>query len=170
MIGRFLDDLKSDPNLEAIKRKSREGMQQWQHKLGIYEKQLMRVKAMPPNDAQLNYYEAILYDFRARLKSFSSAYAKNFGGLFASEFDELREAIKLYDQALQVYEYPNGRIGKVKCYIALADKTNALQELNYILKNYADNEDVYLEVRKMKDELENPPISGMGRLLRSIFG
>lgn len=170
MIGQSTESLRSASSEAEMKRKFRERMQQRQHKLGIYEKQLVRVKAMSPNNTQLNYYEAALYDFRARLKVKSSVYAKYFGGLFASEFGDLREAVKLYDQALRIYEYPNGRLAKVDCYITLSDKQSALQELDYILKHYADNEDVYLEARKIKDELENPPTSGIGQFFRSIFG
>ena len=62
------------------------------------------------------------------------------------------------------------RVWKVFCYRQLNDKKRALQELDYILEHHADNEEAYLQARKEKDELETPSSSGIGRILRSIFG
>ena len=59
---------------------------------------------------------------------------------------------------------------KVFCYRQLGDKKSALQELDYILEHYADDEELYLKARKEKDELETPSSSGIGGLFRSIFG
>lgn len=170
VIDQFAQDVSSAPDFETQKRRFKEGWQRWQRQMEIYEKQLVRVKTISPNNTELKRYEAFLYDFRAFHRMQSAAYARQAGGIFASESKELREAIRLCDQALSIFEYPAGRLRKVQCYIQLSDKASALQELDRILRYYADNEEIYLKARKMKDELENPPTSGIGRFFRSIFG
>lgn len=153
-INQFAQDVSNAPGFEAQKQMFKKGLQKWQRQMEIYEKQLARVKAISPNNTELRPYEAFAYDFRAFYRMQSATYARQAGGIFASESRELREAIRLYDQALSIFEYPVGRLQKAQCYIQLSDKASALKELDLILQHYADNAEVYLEARKMQDKLE----------------
>ena len=144
-----------------------------QRKIDIFEKQVLNYKQLFKDDKDVQFYESRILFFRGMFKICSSWYYDLFPGIFSpSKYGELRAALKLFDQSLQISEQPNTRSMKVFCYRQLGDNESALQELDYILEFYADNEEVYLHARKEKDELEfeTRSSSGIWRLLRSIFG
>ena len=52
---------------------------------------------------------------------------------------------------------------------SLGDNANALQLLNYIVANFPEDE-IYLEARQLKDEIENPPKKGMCFVATAVYG
>ena len=146
-------------------------LKKFQQKIDIYEKQILHYKYLFPADKAIQVYEASIYSFRGMFKLQSALYYDFYPGMFSPSKDsELRAAIILFDKSLQISEQANTRSMKVFCYRQLNDTKSALKELNYIIERHSDNEDAYLRARKEKDELETPSSSGIGGLLRSIFG
>ena len=142
-----------------------------QRKIDIFEKQVLNYKRLFPNGQDIQLYESSVCFFQGVRKAYSGLYYDMYPGMLSpSKYGELNAAIKLFDTALQIREQSNARSMKVFCYRQLGDKKSALQELDYILEHYADDEELYLKARKEKDELETPSSSGIGGLFRSIFG
>lgn len=146
-------------------------IREMRRRIDIYDKQVQNYSQLFPGRTDIRHYEARVDFFKGMLKVTSSFYHGAYGGILApTKSDELRAAISLFERSLQMNEYIITRRMKVLCYRQLGDKKSALQELDYILEHYADNEGAYLEARKEKDELEAPSSSGIGKLVRSIFG
>lgn len=65
----------------------------------------------------------------------------------------LWDSIDLFDKALKLRESSYIRFVKVIVYRQLHQKKDALQELEYLLEHYRNDEEVYLDARKLKDEI-----------------
>lgn len=146
-------------------------LKDFEHKIDIFDKHVKKYLQDYQRDQNIELYESNVYIFRGLQKRYSRIYYEVYPGWFSpTPENETLAEIKFYDAALQVCERPNARIGKIDCYRQLGDNTKALQEVDYLLTHYADNEEVYIQTQKDKDELESPPSSGVERFFRSIFG
>lgn len=155
----------------AGKEDLRRGMSEYGRRVEIYENQVQNCARLFPDDSDIRFYEARVQFFKGVLKSLSGIYRDSYGGMFSPTMsDEMRSAITFFERSLQISEHIGPRAMKVFCYRQLGDKKSALQELDYILEHYEHHEDAYLKARKEKDELEAPSASGIGRVVRSIFG
>jgi tetratricopeptide (TPR) repeat protein len=123
--------------------------EKFQRKIDIFEKQVLNYKQIFPGE-DIRFYESRIYYFRGVYKLLSAGFASG-SNIFSS--GKLIAATKLFDTALQISEQISTRRMKVLCYRQLKDKKSALQEINYILEHYKDDEEVYLEARKEKDEI-----------------
>lgn len=141
-----------------------------QQKINIFEKSIVNYKHLFSNTQDIQVYEARLFFFKGMRKIFSGFL--NPGVLSLSMRKEFYDAIKLFDNSLQIHEQPKPRNMKVFCYRQLGDKKNALHELNNLIMYYEDDDEVYLKARQEKDELEETEIleTFTGWLSRSIFG
>lgn len=141
-----------------------------QHKIDIYNKEVMGFKQKFPSEQSIQHHESNIYYFQGVLKLSSGFYHDMYPGIFSPSYSgELREAIVLFDKSLYSKERSNTRFNKVLIYCELNDRDSAIQELDRILNLYSDNEDVYLRARKKKAELAIPASSGLERLARSVF-
>ncbi|MCZ7670432.1 MAG: hypothetical protein M5U34_26365 [Chloroflexi bacterium] len=126
-----------------------------QFKIDIFEKQVLNYKELFPENHNIQQYEARIYFFQGFMRQISGVHYDIYGGMFSPSLKgELKAALNLYDKSLQLNEHSKTRTMKVFCYRQLKDINSALRELNFIIKHYADDEEVYLAARKEKDELE----------------
>lgn len=141
-------------------------------KLELIEKQLLKCQQLFPGDKDLQVYEFRLHCHRALAKMGSAVYYDLYPSMFSpSKDEELRAAIKHFDDALQIRESPRPRMGKVMCYQDLGDNKSALRELEVILERHKGDEEDYLWARKEKDELEmKMQTSSVGQFVRGLFG
>ena len=146
-------------------------LKELQRKVDVYEKQVLNYKRLFPQDTSIQFYEARVCFFQGAFKVNFGMYYELYPSMFSPSLSgELHKALALFDKSLQLSEQFNARSMKVFCYRQLNDKKRALQELDYIIENYAHDEEAYLQARKEKDEMETSTSSGIGRLFRSIFG
>ena len=85
------------------------------------------------------------------------------------EKNNAHQALTILDQALGVFDYPGAHLQKAMIYRMLNQNDRALQELNYIIANFQDDES-YLSARQVKDEIENPPKKGMCFIATAAYG
>jgi len=158
------------------KERGRLALQEAKRKLQLLQKQMSRCRLIFLGAEELQRYESDMYRMQGTYKMNSALYYGCYdGGMFApTEEGELRDAIGYFDKALQLFESHEVRLRKVKALHKLGEKKKALEELDQLLQLYsADdnyNEQLYLELRKFKDELETPAPSAAERLVRSLFG
>jgi len=143
---------------------------QIEQKMQIYWKQICLVKTQFPNDEAGSINEAKFYAFQALTLLFSAGMMRRmsdrsesvvFGvatGLIAKQQEKknAQQAIALLDKALSIYDFAMIHTIKANVFRILGDNQSALHELNYIISNFPDDE-LYIEARQMKDEIENPP-------------
>lgn len=152
-------------------------------KLQIYWKQVQLVKTQYPDVVEGLVHESAYYTFQAlrklldaglmrRVSSRSGNMALGIAtGLVAKqqEKNNANQALAILDQALQIFDYPGAHLQKAMIYRLLNQQDRALQELNYIIANFQDD-DSYLAARQMKDEIENPPKKGMCFVATATYG
>lgn len=176
LLKRYDDEIEALKNqlVEADPQTSKSIQAQLDQKMQIYWKQIDLVKTQFPDAFEGNLHEASFYTFQALIKLFSAGlmrrmYARSDNlamgiatGLIAKsqEKNNAMQALSLLDKALSIYDYPGARFAKAEIYQVLGQKPQALAELNYIIANFQDDE-VYVEARQLKDEIENPPKKGM---------
>ena len=151
-------------------------------KIEIYEKQLNSIKSEFSDDNGIANYESWLYHFKALYKVSSQGLLRRMSsktnnsamaiasGLIAKQQEKAayQEAIQLLDKAIQLNDNPAHHFTKADVYNALKQKENAIRELSHIIDHFPDDTS-YLEARKMKDELENPPKKGCF-IATSVYG
>ena len=152
-------------------------------KLQIYWKQVQLVKSQYPEAVEGQVHEAAFYTFQAIRKLFESGMMRRVSnrssnaalgiatGLVAKqqEKNNAHQALTLLDQALSVFDYPGAHLQKANIFNVLNQKHQALQELNYIIANFQEDES-YLAARQLKDEIENPPKKGMCFVATATYG
>jgi tetratricopeptide (TPR) repeat protein len=152
-------------------------------KLQIYWKQVQLVKTQFPDASDGLLHESAFYTFQAlrklldaglmrRVSSRSGNVALGIAsGLVAKQQEKsnAHQALSLLDQALTIYDYPGAHLQKAMIYRLLNQTNAALNELNYILTNFQDD-DSYVAARQMKDEIENPPKKGMCFIATAAYG
>ena len=157
--------------------------QQMDQKLRIYWKQVQLVKTNYPDTIAGTVHESAFYTFQAlrklldagvmrRVSNRSGSVAVGLAtGVFARkrEKNNAHEALKILDQALGVFDYPGAHLQKAYVYRLLKENDSALEELNYIITNFQDD-DSYLAARQIKDEIENPPKKGMCFIATAVYG
>lgn len=157
--------------------------QQMDQKLQIYWKQVQLVKTQYPDAVEGMIHESAFYTFQAlrklldaglmrRVSSRSGNMAVGIAtGLVAKqqEKNNAHQALAILDQALGVFDYPGAHLQKAHIFRLLNQHGSALQELNYIIANFQDD-DSYLAARQMKDEIENPPKKGMCFIATAAYG
>lgn len=164
--------------------KSAKGLQQQiDQKLQIYWKQVQLVKAQFPDAVEGKLHESAFYTFQAlrklldsglmrRMSSRSSNMAMGIAtGLVAKQQEKSNatQALAILDQALAIFNYPGAHLQKAMIYRLLGQNGQALQELNYIIANFQDDQ-AYIAARQMKDEIENPPKKGMCFVATAAYG
>ena len=167
----------SDPN--AAKRLQ----QQMDQKLQIYWKQIQLVKTQYPDTIEGRIHESAFYTFQALRKLLDAGLMRRVSsrsgnmawgiatGLVAKQQEKgnAHQALTILNQALAVFDYPGAHLQKAHIYRLLNQTGGALQELNYIITNFQDD-DAYLAARQMKDEIENPPKKGMCFVATAAYG
>ena len=150
---------------ESLKRYLKE----FRRKIDVFEKQVLNYKQTFSGE-DIRFYESRIYYFQGVYKVFSASYYTSSSNIFTpSSSGELIAATKLFDTALQISDQISTRRMKVHCYRELKDKKSALQEINYILEHYKHDEEVYLEARREKDEIESSMKEGCLSSLVFLF-
>jgi hypothetical protein len=172
-----------DRFIDADPQASKALQKQIDQKLQIYWKQLQLVKSRYPDAVEGQIHEAAFYTFQALRKLFESGVMRRVSnrsgnvalgiatGLVAKQQEKsnAHQALAILDQALGVYDYPGAHLQKANIFNVLNQKQQALQELNYIIANFQDDES-YLAARQLKDEIENPPKKGMCFVATATYG
>jgi tetratricopeptide (TPR) repeat protein len=152
-------------------------------KLQIYGKQVHLVQTQFPDVVEGRIHESAYYTFQALRKLFDAGLMRRVAsrsgnmavgittGLIAKqqERSNANQALAILDQALGIFDYPGAHLQKAHIYRLLNQTGSALQELNYIIANFQDD-DSYLAARQMKDEIENPPKKGMCFVATATYG
>lgn len=137
-------------------------------KLSIYQKQLSSYKVQFPDDPDLDWYEACVYVVGAYQKLGSTGFAHKaidrtdsigaklvYASLAKSQNDSnAREAVRLLARAIQLDDNPGVRMLRASVLSSLKEKQAALHDVNYVLEHFSDDQDLYLDARKLKDEIE----------------
>lgn len=156
---------------------------QMDQKLQIYWKQVHLVKSQFPEAMEGSIHESAFYTFQAMRKLFEAGLMRRVAsrsgnvavgiatGLVAKQQEKsnANQALAILDQALGIFDYPGAHLQKAHIYRLLNQTGSALQELNYIIANFQDD-DSYLAARQMKDEIENPPKKGMCFVATATYG
>jgi tetratricopeptide (TPR) repeat protein len=152
-------------------------------KMQIYWKQIHLVKSQFPENAEGALHESAFYTLQAIIKLFSSGMMRRMSdrssgiavglatGLIAKQQEKSNaiQALSILDHALSIYDNPDARFAKAGIFQLLGQTPQALAELNYIIANFPDD-NVYVEARQMKDEIENPPKKGMCFVATAAYG
>ena len=156
---------------------------QMDQKLQIYWKQVHLVKSQFPEAVEGSIHESAFYTFQAMRKLFEAGLMRRVAsrsgniavgiatGLVAKQQEKsnANQALAILDQALGIFDYPGAHLQKAHIYRLLNQTGSALQELNYIIANFQDD-DSYLAARQMKDEIENPPKKGVCFVATATYG
>lgn len=143
---------------------------QLEQKMQIYWKQIHLVKSQFPDAEEVRLHEAAFYTLHAIIQLLSAGLMRRMSdrssnvalglatGLIAKqqEKNNALQALAILDQALSIYDYSDARFTKAWVYQLLGQNWNAINELNYVIANFPDDE-TYIEARRLKDEIENPP-------------
>lgn len=158
---------------------------EFQNKLNLFQKQVYEFKQQFPDFEEGKFMESMLYVKHALLKIGHKSYFRRASnrsetmaggivtGIIANrqEKNNLMEAIKIVDSAIGVYDNPIARNMKAFLLIEIGQKEQAIQELDYIIANFSDDEEIYFEARQRKDELINPvKKSGMCFIATAVYG
>jgi hypothetical protein len=168
---------------EADPKSSKKLQQQIDQRLQIYWKQVQLVQSQFPDVEDGKIHEAAFYTCQALTKVFSSGAMRRVAsrsqstavgiatGLIAKQQEKNNavQALTILDKALSVFDYPGAHMAKAEIYRALGQPGNALNELNYIIANFQDDNS-YIAARQMKDEIENPPKKGMCFIATAAYG
>lgn len=139
-------------------------------KIALYEKQLLVCKGLT-SDFNVAWAESMVYYLKARHKLLSQGFMEGASRtavrqssgfevilpvLLAKggENSRMHEAISLLTQAINIYEDPDYRYMRANLYSAVKNKRAALEDVEYLLKTYGDDQEVYMTMRKLKDEIE----------------
>ena len=92
-------------------------------------------------------------------------------GLIAKqqENSNATKALASFDKALRVLDNPDSRFAKAGVLQIMGQTPQALTELKYIIANFPDDE-IYIQARQLKDEIENPPKKGMCFVATAAYG
>lgn len=177
-IGEMVDQL-----VEADSHTAKQLQLRLEQRLQIYWKQIHVVKSQFPSAEEGLLNEARFYGFQAMIVFSSSGLMRRMSdrsgsvavglatGLIAKqqEKNNAQQALSLLDKALSIYNHPFFHMIKANIFRSLGDNATALQALNYIIANFPDDE-VYMEARRLKDEIENPPKKGMCFVATAAYG
>ena len=172
-----------DRLIESTPHAAKALQKQIDQKLQIYWKQLQLVKSQYPGSVEGQIHEAAYYTFQALRKLLESGLMRRMSsrsdnlavglatGIVAKQQEKsnAHQAVAILDQALAIYDYPAAHLQKANIFKALNQTGPALQELNYIIANFQDD-DSYLAARQLKDEIENPPKKGMCFVATATYG
>ena len=156
--------------VEADPQTKKHMQHQLEQKMQIYWNQIHLVKSQFPLVEKAARHEATFYVLHAVIQYCSSGLMRRmsdrsgnlaFGlatGLIAKqqEKNNALQALSILDHALSIYDYPEARFCKAWIYHLQGQNLNAMNELNYIIANFPDDE-YYIDARRLKDEIENPP-------------
>jgi tetratricopeptide (TPR) repeat protein len=148
-------------------REHKNALKQLDQKIHLYEKQLALLKPELGATEDYKHEEAGLYAAQARRKLVGMGFLRrtargsdNFGltvatGMLAKaqEKGDLKEAIRLLEQGLSIFDRADMRLWKAQLHQGLGQKEEALKECNYIISKFSSDE-AYVDARKLKDELE----------------
>jgi tetratricopeptide (TPR) repeat protein len=158
--------------------------QELAQRIAVYEKQLLSCKQQG-FDFNWPWLDSMVYYLKAQHKLLNQGFmektlrstvqqSSGFEGIAPAllargrENNRAREAINLLTQAIQLYEDPDYRFLRANLYHALGDKQSALKDVKYLLATAGDDQNLYLEARKLKDEIETTNANG-GCLASLIF-
>jgi hypothetical protein len=144
---------------------------EFENNLNLFQKQVYEFKQQFPNFEEGKFMESMLFLKHALLKIGNKSYFRRAsnrsetmaGGIITGmianrqEKNNLMEAIKIVDSAISIHNNSLARMMKASLLVETDQKDQAIQELNYIIATFSDNEETYFEARQMKDALENPP-------------
>lgn len=168
---------------EADPQSSKKLQQQIDQKLQIYWKQVQLVQTQFPDCDDGKIHESAFYTFQALTKVFSSGAMRRVAsrssnvavgiatGMIAKQQEKSNasQALGILDKALAIFDYPGAHLAKAEIYRALGQTGSALNELNYIIAHFQDD-NAYIAARQLKDEIENPPKKGMCFVATAAYG
>lgn len=173
---RLLDQYESemkqltDALSEADPQSSKQIQKQIDQKKLVYWKQITLVQTQWPEATEGKLHEAGYYAAEALTLLFGSGAMRRASdragnpamkiatGLIAKgqEAGNRTKALALIDKALAIVDHPFARYVKACALVDKGEKPAALAELDHIIAQFGDDEDVYMQARKLKDEIENP--------------
>src|SRR5690349_6690525 len=185
LLKQYNDEIErlGDQLAAADPQSSKKIQQQIEQKLQIYWKQVQLVQTQFPDCDDGKIHEAAFYTFQALTKVFSSGVLRRVAsrssnvavgiatGMIAKQQEKSQaiQALGILDKALAVFDYPGTHLAKAEIYRALGQTGNALNELNYIIAHFQDD-NAYVAARQLKDEIENPPKKKMCFVATAAYG
>jgi len=144
--------------------------QELAQRIAVYEKQILSCKQQG-FDFNWPWLDSMVYYLRARHKLLREGFmektlrgtaqqSSGFDGIAPallakeSEKGRAREAISLLTQAIQLYDDPDYRFIRANLYNHLKEKSSALRDVEHLLATAGDDQNLYLQARKLKDEIE----------------
>jgi tetratricopeptide (TPR) repeat protein len=142
------------------------------HKIALYEKQLLACKQQGLN-FNVAWCESMVYYLKANAQLRNEGFlekslrdtarqSSGFDGIApallakGSENGRIREAISLLNQAISIYDDDvDYWFLRASLYKILKNKQAARRDVEHILATYSEDQKVYLEARKLKDEIES---------------
>lgn len=168
---------------ELEPREAKNVQRQIEQKMQIFWKQITLVKSEFPGAVEGMLGEAAYYYFQAGILILSSGVLRRFSqggapialrmasGLVAKvqESNDVAKAMELLEKSLRVFDTPQARYLKASILHDKGEKSQALAELNHIIAKFPDD-DLYLQARQRKDEIENPPKKGCCFIATAAYG
>lgn len=172
-----------DQLVEADPRASKQIQQQLKQKMQIYWQQIQLVQTQFPNAVEGKIGEASFYTLEGRILLFSTGMMRRTAsgsgnmalrigaGIIAKQQESANaaKALASFDKALSVFDNPDSRFAKAAVLQMTGQTAQALAELKYIIANFPDDE-IYVQARQLKDEIENPPKKGMCFVATAAYG
>ncbi|MBX3299718.1 MAG: DUF4339 domain-containing protein [Acidobacteria bacterium] len=157
----------------------------FEQKLQVFQKQIYEFREQFPDAEGGRMMLSLLYVKYSLLKGGQSSYFRRaanrsetiVGGLVTGlianhqENKHMTEALAFAESAVQIHDNAIARMMKANVLIELKRTNEAIADLDQIIANFADEEDVYFEARKMRDELMMPSAkSGMCFIATAAYG
>ncbi|HEV2992013.1 MAG TPA: CFI-box-CTERM domain-containing protein [Candidatus Angelobacter sp.] len=182
LLQRYADEIQSlgERLTDADPQKSKPLQKDLERKIEIYAKQLQVYKEKFPGTIESKIYESSLYGFQAQAKFSSVGFMRRASVKHNSltlaivakqqEKSNANQALKLLDRAISIYDDGRSRFAKAAIYYSIKQKENALAELNHVIQYVDPSDEIYLQARQLKDEIENPPKKGMCFIATAAYG
>lgn len=182
LLQRYADEIQvlGEQLADADPQKSKPLQKEIDRKIEIYAKQLQVFKEKFPDTIESKIYESSLFGFQAQAKFSSVGFMRRAAAKHKSltlaivarqqEKSNANEALKLLDKAISIYDDGRARFVKAAIYYSLKQKENALAELNDVIQQARPTEEIYIQARQLKDEIENPPKKGMCFIATATYG
>lgn len=135
--------------------------------VALYEKQLLNCKNQG-FEWNWPYLESRAYHLKAVQRAYGQSFLEDaFGNTDGLDFlatsgqtARVRKIVSLLTEAIHLYETPQYLPLRARMASILDNYRSALADVEYVLATFNDDEEVYLEARKLKDEIETSMSKG----------
>jgi len=157
------------PELSVSEGKDNKQLQkEVKQKLEKFDRQIAQLQDDFPNDDEVQELASFSPYFRALIEVSSHGFMRRVtggehgmatkiaAGMIAKSQEKtaMNKALRLLDEATAICDMASHRFLKAQILHGMGRKPEALDQLNYVIEN-CENDDVYVDARKMKDEIES---------------